>query len=149
MASYLTLQIWSKCFNYTSKMSKNISETKSRILQFANSQQVTREFFFKDLGINYANFRGNNLNSAVGSDFLERLLSKYSYLSAEWLLRGKGEMLLTTSPNVEITQNNTFGNNHSTAESSKDESALINELRERITELKADKERLFALLASK
>jgi hypothetical protein len=33
-------------------------------------------------------------NSALGSDKLEKILSTYSDLSAEWLLRGTGDMII-------------------------------------------------------
>ena len=37
-------------------------------------------------------------NAALGGDKLEQILNAYPDLSAEWLLRGTGEMLVTDRP---------------------------------------------------
>lgn len=39
--------------------------------------------------------------SAIGSDKLEKILNTYHDLSAEWLLRGTGEMLVADNANTE------------------------------------------------
>lgn len=40
-------------------------------------------------------------NSALGSDKLEKILTTYPELSAEWLLRGTGNMLIADGINTE------------------------------------------------
>lgn len=66
---------------------------KERILHFIENQHLTKESFFKEVGVTSANFRGVNLKSALSTDVVVRILSIYPDLSAEWLLTGNGEML--------------------------------------------------------
>jgi len=70
---------------------------KERILQFIENQHLTKESFFKEVGVTSANFRGVNLKSALSTDVVVRILSKNPDLSAEWLLTGEGEMLKSDS----------------------------------------------------
>ncbi|MET3018560.1 hypothetical protein [Flavobacterium hydatis] len=43
--------------------------------------------------INVSNGYVNNMSKSIGIDKLELILEKYSNLSLEWLITGKGEML--------------------------------------------------------
>ena len=50
-----------------------------------------------------------NGNSKIGVATIEALLSYRPDLSAEWLLRGTGDMLITTSPRKSISTTPTWG----------------------------------------
>lgn len=72
---------------------KNFNIVKLRVLQYADTLDISRNKFFYDLGISPANFIGENLKSDLSTDKIIKILSKYSDLNPDWLLLNKGEML--------------------------------------------------------
>lgn len=79
-------------------------------MQIAKNKSISYEKFFGDLGVSYANFKGRQKESALGSNVLEKIISKYPEISPVWLLTGKGPMTLSvdsqqdeTSPVVSAT----------------------------------------------
>lgn len=66
---------------------------KERILTFLESQGIKKVDFFEATGIQSSNFKGKNMSSQPGGDMIVRVLTIYPNLSAEWLLRGEGDML--------------------------------------------------------
>lgn len=79
-------------------MDKNISNIKDRVLQIAKNKSISYEKFFGDLGVSYANFKGRQKESALGSNVLEKIISKYPEISPVWLLTGKGPMTTSNIP---------------------------------------------------
>ncbi len=89
-----------------------------------------------------------NGNSKIGVATIEALLSYRPDLSAEWLLRGTGDMLITNKP-TEININNSNMGHHNTNIGSGTQTITTSdlaELKQQIAELKADKEKLYQLL---
>lgn len=72
---------------------ENILTIKERILSFLESQGIKKVDFFEATGIQSSNFKGKNMSSQPGGDMIVRVLTIYPNLSAEWLLRGEGDML--------------------------------------------------------
>lgn len=70
-----------------------MTNIKERILYFIENQREKKELFFEELGMSYANFKGVQKKSALGSDKIDKILSKYPKINPEWLLTGQGEML--------------------------------------------------------
>lgn len=70
-----------------------MTNIKERVLQIAVYKGVTKERFFKELGLSYANFKGIQKKSALNSDAIDIILSIHDDISVEWLVIGKGEML--------------------------------------------------------
>lgn len=66
---------------------------KEKIFAFLEEMGIKKVDFFEATGIQSSNFKGANLKSAPGSDMLVKILTIYPNLSAEWLLRGEGNML--------------------------------------------------------
>lgn len=77
---------------------ENLTEIKSRLIQFAKAKGFTREEFYKKIGIDGANFRGKNASSELGSDKIVSILQVFPELNSDWLLLGKGEMLRSEAP---------------------------------------------------
>lgn len=71
---------------------------KERVLQFIEYQGEKKESFFENLGLSYANFKGIQKKSALGSDAIDKIISKYPDINLEWLIRGVGKMLKSISP---------------------------------------------------
>lgn len=72
---------------------ENILTIKERILSFLEFQGIKKVDFFEATGIQSSNFKGKNMSSQPGGDMIVRVLTIYPNLSAEWLLRGEGDML--------------------------------------------------------
>lgn len=70
-----------------------MTNIKERVLLIAESKGIQKVEFFKGLGLSYANFKGVQKNSALGSDAVATILSTYPDISPEWLLNGSGDML--------------------------------------------------------
>lgn len=89
-----------------------------------------------------------NGNSKIGVATIEALLAYRPDISAEWLLRGTGDMLITNKP-TEININNSNMGHHNTNIGSGTQTITTSdlaELKQQIAELKADKEKLYQLL---
>lgn len=75
---------------------KLISNIKERVLMIAENRGINKAEFFSDLGLSYANFKGIQKQSALSSDALAMILSKYKEINPAWLIVGEGEMLRNT-----------------------------------------------------
>ncbi|MDV2442564.1 DNA-binding protein [Elizabethkingia anophelis] len=112
-----------------------MSNIKDRVLQIAEHKGIGKELFFKELGLSYANFKGIQKKSALGSDAIDTILSKHNDISTEWLVLGKGSMLNDIESNSKSTNN--------TSENLVNENSLsiyekINRLINSVAELKDD-----------
>jgi len=70
-----------------------ISTTKKNILEYIESQKLSKKSFYESIGMSESNFKGKGLNSEIGSDKIGKILTIYPDINAEWLLTGKGNML--------------------------------------------------------
>jgi len=74
-----------------------------RLHFFLKSKNLSFNRFEKTIDVSHGSLSSAfKHNKNVGSNVLEKILLKYPELSAEWLLRGKGEMLLANR-NLEET----------------------------------------------
>lgn len=80
-----------------------MSNIKDRVLQIAEYKNISKELFFKELGLSYANFKGIQKKSALGSDAIDIILSKHNDISTEWLVLGKGDMLHNIGADLKST----------------------------------------------
>ena len=83
-----------------------MTNIKERVLLIAESKGIQKVEFFKGLGLSYANFKGVQKNSALGSDAITTVLNLYNDVNPEWLLNGVGNMYRVDpneSTDVEIT----------------------------------------------
>ena len=86
-------------------MERKITNIKERILYYTDLKGLVKEKFFDDLGVTYGNFKGKAKNQALGSDVIERIITKYPEINPFWLLTGEGEMLNTKSEKNTIKKN--------------------------------------------
>lgn len=68
---------------------------KDRILSFLDVRGLKKGDFFDAFGIAPSNFRGQSRLSGLNSDTIVKILTEYPELSAEWLLRGEGDMFIS------------------------------------------------------
>jgi len=65
---------------------------KEKILAYLTQKKVKKAPFFDKVGIASSNFKGEALQSELGGDKIAKILAECPDLSAEWLLRGIGNM---------------------------------------------------------
>lgn len=71
---------------------------KDRILEFVKTQDISVRSFCSKVGINNALLSPSAMNSKFKTDKVFNILNIYPELSAEWLLRGEGEMIRKVEP---------------------------------------------------
>lgn len=69
-----------------------MTNIKERVILIAQQKGLNKTDFFKDLGLSYANFKGVQKSTSLGSDAVVTILSKYTDVNPEWLITGVGEM---------------------------------------------------------
>lgn len=80
----------------------------SRLEQFLDSQGITKQSIELKFGMSNGSLGKSIRNKAsFGVGILENILIQYPLLSAEWLLRGEGEML-RNSKQVNTLHNNSI-----------------------------------------
>ena len=101
-----------------------------RIKEYHDYKKIKVAAFEKAAGMSNSSFRKTLLSGkGIGSDKLEKILSIYPDLSAEWLLRGEGQM-------ERISGSTGAGNNFALI---KDQQRTITRLLDRIDELEGKK----------
>lgn len=69
---------------------------------------IKKSTFFEEISMSSANFKGRNMLSEIGGDKIVKILSVYPNLSAEWLMRGEGEMLQEIENNKTNKENQPY-----------------------------------------
>lgn len=122
---------------------------KQRVQQVFAECKITVNRFAILSGLNQKTINDQiNGTAKIGAVTLSALLAYRPDLSAEWLLRGTGDMLITNKP-PEININNANMGHHNTNIGSGTQTITnsdLAELKQQIAELKADKEKLYQLL---
>ncbi len=128
---------------------------KQRVQQVFAECKITVNRFAILSGLNQKTINDQiNGTAKIGAVTLSALLAYRPDLSAEWLLRGTGDMLITNKPmeinidNSNRGHHNNIGSGTQTNNSGDTEmwKKIIAEKDAQIAELKADKERLYQLL---
>ncbi len=90
---------------------------KEKILTFLDYKGVKKAEFFESIGIAPSNFKGAAKQTELGGDKIVRILTAFSDLSAEWLLRDEGDMLRTPSESCHSERQNIVPTEPPTAQS--------------------------------
>ena len=83
-------------------MSGKPTTVKERILMICEEQTVSKTKFFTQFGQSYSNFTGRDKKSPISSEFLTRMVIKYSNYNSHWVLTGLGEMVSADNNDLEI-----------------------------------------------
>lgn len=65
--------------------------TKGRLLKFIDYKDISRREFCKKSSLSHTIF---NNNSAIGSDKLEKIHNAFDELNMDWVITGRGKMIL-------------------------------------------------------
>lgn len=68
--------------------------SKERILQYIDYKQISNRDFCKIISVSSAYF---TKKGSIGSDIVEKILLNYPELNADWVITGRGNMLLSGS----------------------------------------------------
>lgn len=116
-------------------MVNKITNIKERVIEVAKWQPQSQAKFYRSIGMTSGSFRGKALYSPLNSDALVNIITNYSEVTADWLVMGEGKSPWEVE--IEDSGDNSYGLN-------KDE--IIAVLKDRIEDLKKDKEDLLELL---
>lgn len=65
----------------------------SRLIEFRNAEKLSENAFAKAIGMNQATVNNYFLqNRKLSFELIDKTLAAFPNLSAEWLLRGEGDM---------------------------------------------------------
>ena len=119
-----------------------MSDTLKRIKQFIDYKGLNVRTFEITVGFSNGAFASQLKNHrTIGVDKLENILNTYPEINANWLLTGKGQMLLGKPDIIKEPQ--------SDYKLSETEKELIQVLKDQLEDLRKDKERLHDLLDNK
>jgi transcriptional regulator with XRE-family HTH domain len=123
---------------------------KMRVKTCMEKLKVSANEMERQCGISHSTISSQvNGKSKLSATVIAELLAYRPDISAEWLLRGTGDMLITNKP-TEINIDNSSHGHHNTNIGSIGTQTIANsdlaELKQQIAELKADKEKLYQLL---
>lgn len=82
---------------------------KEKMVYFVEKFGKKKADLVVELGVAASNFRGTSLHNGINSDTIEKFLTLYPQCSAEWLLRGQGDMFRSEKA-VNVSTNNTGDN---------------------------------------
>ena len=68
---------------------------KDRIIQFIGTQGISNRKFCIEISVSHTYF---SVKGAVSSDILVKILTMYPNINADWLVTGRGKMLLNNEP---------------------------------------------------
>lgn len=82
-----------------------MAKIKDKLLYFGQNCGLTKTELAHRLGISKSNFVGESMNSDVSSGILTRFCQEFPTVSAEWLLRDSGPMVITGEQNITFQDN--------------------------------------------
>ncbi|OUR91991.1 hypothetical protein A9Q87_09320 [Flavobacteriales bacterium 34_180_T64] len=109
-----------------------MSKTIHRIIQFINHLDLSARQF--DISIGSANgytLRMQKNNASVGSDVIERIVTKYPQINLIWLITGKGDMFIEDASNSEVRSKSeieSYINSELNKKWSEEKKALLDEI---------------------
>jgi len=77
---------------------QKISPIKQRILQFADTLNISKRDFYKKIGVSRGTLESK---TGITEDVMTKFIATFQNISVEWLITGEGEMFKTTEPAAE------------------------------------------------
>lgn len=127
-------------------MENKFTNIKDRVVKIAEKQNISKEKFFKSIGMTSASFRGKARKTPLNSNAIANIITKYPDTDLYWLLTGIPEASFIKDNNGTNEPDIEYENNRKTFD---EKDRIIQVLQERIEDLKLDKEDLRILLGLK
>ncbi len=120
-------------------MENKFTSIKDRVVQIAESLEITKESFFKSIGMTSASFRGKAKDTPLNSNAIVNIITEYPSVDLYWLVNGASKV---PSDAINFVEESRKEYQRTTEEKDK----MIAVLQQQIVDLKADKEDLKKLL---
>jgi hypothetical protein len=124
-------------------MENKFTNIKGRVVRIAEKQDVSKEDFFKSIGMTSANFRGKAKETPLNSNAIVNIITKYPDTDLYWLLRGSSKNEKTDGNTLVEEPNDKYSNECISCE---EKEKMLVVLKQQIVDLKSDKEDLKKLL---
>lgn len=72
-----------------------LANTKYRILHYIDSKGISKSSFYEETGIKRGLLDKDKMDSTVTDVFIAKILAVYNDINPDWLLTGRGNMLLS------------------------------------------------------
>jgi len=127
------------------KMENKFTSIKDRVVEVAEKQSISKEAFFKSIGMTSASFRGKAKETPLNSKAIVNIITKYPEVDLHWLLVGSVQKSIPYRENLveESSSHSKYGH---TCKKCDEKNKIIEALESKIVELKTDKEDLKILL---
>ncbi|PQJ80597.1 hypothetical protein BTO18_16060 [Polaribacter porphyrae] len=130
-------------FTNQSKMENKFTNIKDRVVEIAEKQDISKEEFFRTIGMTSANFRGKAKETPLNSNAIVNIITNYPEVDLYWLINGSS--IKKDNKNIDFV-NDPSSEYLIQSVKCKEKDKLISVLLEQISDLKADKEDLKKLL---
>ena len=118
---------------------------KDRVVQVSERQNISKEAFFKSIGMTSASFRGKAKDTPLNSNAIVNIITEYPETDLYWLLNGTTK---TSDNDVHLLEESPEKYNE-ICKSCDEKDKIIEILKQQIVDLKSDKEDLKNLLGLK
>ena len=136
----------------TKKMENKFTSIKDRVVKIAEQQSISKEAFFKSIGMTSASFRGKAKETPLNSNAIVNIITKYPEVDLHWLLAGTVKRVIPYQENV-VEEPKSYLKYERICKKCDEKDKIcdkkdkiIEELENKILELKTDKEDLKVLL---
>jgi hypothetical protein len=123
-------------------MENKFTNIKDRVVQVSEDQDISKEEFFRTIGMTSASFRGKAKETPLNSNAIAKIITEYPDVDLYWLLNG------TSSDAMDVVEESAKEYTK-TCESCDEKDKMIAILKQQIVDLKSDKEDLKNLLGLK
>lgn len=127
-------------------MENKFTKIKDRVVIIAEKQDISKEEFFKSIGMTSASFRGKARETPLNSTAIANIITKYPDTDLHWLLKGVAKFETMDSINIVSAPTESYGKKCSNC-TEKEKRILL--LEQQIADLKVDKIDLKKLLGLK
>lgn len=124
-------------------MENKFTGIKDRVVKIAEEQAISKEEFFKSIGMTSANFRGKAKETPLNSNAIANIITEYPEVDLYWLVFGYKRSAYLKGEHLSEEPRATY---KLSCEQCDGKEEMITILQQQIEELKADKKDLRALL---
>ena len=124
-------------------MENKFTNIKDRVVLIAEKQDISKEDFFKSIGMTSANFRGKAKETPLNSNAIVNIITKYPETDLYWLLRGSTKNEANNGAHLIEEPNDKYSTECVSCE---EKEKMLVVLQQQIVDLKSDKEDLKKLL---
>lgn len=127
-------------------MENIFTNIKDRVVQIAEKQDISKEEFFKSIGMTSASFRGKAKESPLNSNAIVNIITNYPDVDLYWLLNGSTQKMPSDTKNLVEESEKEY---QRVCKSCDEKDRIITILQQQVADLKSDKEDLKNLLGLK